>query len=192
MALNDYMYNFFKRSVDVFRGLQGYTVQSFVEANVKNGVQFEYSNAPADLAAGTSVDYIFTTPASVPVLVKERAILTDAGSITATTFEGATFTGGTAGAIYNLNRLIPTASGSVLRTGATVTATGTQVFAQTHGLANTSGADVQRTTTSATTGLERALKANTQYLLRITNTGTATARVRLYITWYEGGLSNAV
>lgn len=39
MALNDYMYNFFKRSVDVFKGLHGYTVQSFVEANVKNGVQ---------------------------------------------------------------------------------------------------------------------------------------------------------
>ena len=44
--------------------------------------------------------------------------------------------------------------------------------------------------TFATAGIERVLKPNTAYLLRITNNDAAACKVAVYTTFYEGELSS--
>ena len=44
--------------------------------------------------------------------------------------------------------------------------------------------------TFATAGIERVLKPNTSYLLRITNNDTVACKVAVYTTFYEGELSS--
>lgn len=168
-----------------FGGTRALTVQTYNECNVKNGNQFESASNTATLAAGASVDLIFTTGA-LPVIIKGRIVKFNGVSLLTRVFRGPTYTGGTITPYFNLNDRNPATGLAVLRTSATVIAPGTEFGAPTYDIGST---DVGNSSLStyAVSGNERLLAANTTYLLRITNDSPSAQRVASYITWYEGG-----
>lgn len=170
----------------VFGGLSALTVQSYIEANVKNGVQFESSSLVTALGAGANFDTIFTTGAK-PVAVKARQIVFNGAHLEARVFRGPTFTGGTLAAPFNLSDINPVATTVTIRGGVTTTATGTEIGAPSFMI----GSDIPGSSSAGTyavIGSERNLRPNTAYLLRVTNTDVVAQRVSGYATWYEGGL----
>lgn len=168
-----------------FRGLRALVTQSYTEANVKNGVQFEASGYNAAVAAGGNFDVEFNT-GSKPVIIKDRQIAFTGTGITVNVYETPTTSAGTAGTVYNLNRINPVAATVSFKTAPTVTGTGTQVGTTNYGIG---GSGVGQTVVSAfsSQGAERILKPNTKYLLRITNNDAAAQKIAAYLTWYEGG-----
>ncbi len=167
-----------------FRGLRAIITQSYTEANVKNGLQYEASGIAASLAAGANFDVEFQTGAK-PVIVKGRQISFTGTQITATVFEAPTTSGGSAATVYNLNRINPVATTCTVKTGITVSATGTQISAPTYGIGS-AGTGNSVNGTYAVDGAERVLKPNTKYLLRITNNDAATQKAAAIFSWYEG------
>lgn len=172
----------------VYTGLKALTVQPFVEANVKNSTQWEFSSLNPSLGAGLFQDSVFIV-GSQPVIIKSRQITFTGSGITAQVFETPTYTGGTTASIYNLNRVLPNAPLSSIVTGVTTTVTGVQISAPTYAF----GADTsapKTVGTFATAGIERVLKPNTAYLLRITNNDASACKIAVYTTFYEGELSS--
>lgn len=167
-----------------FRGLRALVTMSYTEANIKNGLQFEASGLAATLATGANFDVEFQTGVK-PVIVKGRQISFTGTQITATVFEAPTTSGGTAVTAYNMNRINPVATTCTIKTGVTVTATGTQISAPTYGIGSAGNGNNVRGT-FAIDGAERILKPNTKYLLRITNNDAATQKAAAVFSWYEG------
>lgn len=168
-----------------YSGLRALTTQTYTEANVKNGVQYEISADTPALAAGANTDVIFTTGAN-PVLIKGRQVKFNGLSLVTRVYRAPTFTGGTVTPYFNLNDRNPVTGTVVVRTGATVTAPGTEFGAPTFDLGS-SGVGNSSLSTYSVPGIERLLAPNTTYLLRITNDSAAVQRVTSYLTWYEGG-----
>lgn len=168
----------------LFNGTSSITVEGFVESNVKNGTQFEASNLTAALAAGANQDVIIQVGAK-PVVLKGRNVEFNGESLEQNIYRAPTFTGGVAVPVFNLNDVNPVASSVTILSGATVTVPGTQVFAPSYFVGSVT-AGTARTANDGVAGLERILRPNTTYLLRLTNTGTNTERVGSYSTWYEG------
>lgn len=168
-----------------YSGLRALTTQSYNEANVKNGVQYEISADTPALAAGANTDVIFTTGVN-PVLIKGRQVKFNGLSLVTRVYRAPTFTGGTVTPYFNLNDRNPVTGTAVVRTGATVTAPGTEFGAPTFDLGS-SGVGNSSLSTYSVPGIERLLAPNTTYLLRITNDSAAVQRVTSYLTWYEGG-----
>lgn len=167
-----------------FKGLRALVTQSYTEVNVKNGLQFEASGYNAAVAAAGNFDVEFQTGAK-PVIIKDRQIAFTGTGITINVYEAPTTSAGTAGTVYNLNRINPVAATASFKTAPTVTAVGTQVATTNYGIG---GSGVGQTIVSAfsSQGAERVLKPNTKYLLRITNNDAAAQKVAAYFTWYEG------
>ncbi|MGL5218510.1 MAG: hypothetical protein ACRC8G_03285, partial [Plesiomonas shigelloides] len=87
--------------------------------------------------------------------------------------------------VANLSRVAPQAAGVTVFQGPTVTATGTQISAPNAALGSTAvGQNVAGT--YAARGAERVLKPNTTYLLRVINNDTASCKIAVWATWYEG------
>lgn len=167
-----------------FRGLRAPVIQSYTEANVKSGLQFEASAYNAAVAAGANFDIEFNT-GSKRVIIKDRQVSFTGAGVTINIYEAPTTSAGTAGTVYNLNRVNPVAATASYKTAPTVTATGTQVGATTYGLGGT-GVGPTEVSSFAAPGVERVLKSNTKYLLRITNNDAAAQKIATYFTWYEG------
>lgn len=167
-----------------FRGLRALVTQSYTEANVKNGLQFEASGYNAAVAAGASFDIEFQT-GTKPVIIKDRQVAFTGAGITINAYEAPTTSAGTAGTVYNPNRRNPIAATASYKTAPTVTAPGSQFGATTYGFGGT-GVGPSSVSAFATPGMERVLKPNTRYLLRITNNDAAAQKIAVYITWYEG------
>lgn len=168
-----------------FLGLRALSTQSYNEANVKNGVQYEISsNAPALVNAAT-IDTIFIT-GSLPVIIKNRTVKFNNISLLTQVFKGPTYSGGSSIPYFNLNDRNPVAGGVTVISGATVTAPGTQFGAPTYDI-GTAGQGNTTVSTFSTLGQERLLNPNTTYMLRITNDSGSTQRVSSYLSWYEGG-----
>lgn len=167
-----------------FRGLRALVTSSYVEANVKNGLQFEASGYNAAVAAGASFDIEFQT-GTKPVVIKDRQVAFTGTGITINVYEAPTTSAGTAGTVYNLNRRNPVTATASYRTAPTVTAAGTQVGATTYGFGGT-GVGPSVVSAFVTPGVERVLKPSTKYLLRITNNDAAAQKIAAYLTWYEG------
>lgn len=168
----------------VFVGLRALTVQSYVEANVKNGVQFEVSSYVAALAAGANNDTIMVT-GSKPVLVKTRQIAFDATKLTARVYKDTLFTGGSVVPYFNLNQRNPVAGVAVITGGATVTNVGTEAGAPTY-MIGSAGQGNNTVGAFQLSGLERLLAPNSTYMLRVTNTSPNPCQVAAYLSWYEG------
>lgn len=169
----------------IFTGTRAITSQNYTEANIKNGVQFEASALNTGIAAAGTVDVVFITGAK-PIIVKARQLTFNGTSGTARVFRAPTYTGGTNATIYNLNDRNPVASTVTIKSGATVTATGTEFGAVTY-LMGSTGNGQTVVSTFAVAGQERILRPNTTYLLRITNTSGSTQDFASYLSWYEGG-----
>lgn len=172
----------------VYTGLKGLTVQPFIEANVKNGTQWEFSFENNSLAAGANSDAVLTT-GSKYVLVKSRILNFTGSEIEASVYKGTTFTGGAIIPIYNLNTEIGGSPLSVARSGVTVTSVGTEIAAKTHAYGTDTNVN-QAVGSFNVAGLERVLQPNTTYLLRVTNQAATTIRLSGYITFYEGEISS--
>jgi hypothetical protein len=165
-------------------GYTALTTQNFIEAHVKNGRMFEYSSSNDALAAGAFVTLGLTVPVGYVAIVKTRDIQYDMGSATAITYSGSAFTGGTPVPLYNMAITGP-ASNLQLVSEPTVTTLGTQCFATTYLMGPTSGGTGNRAQLANVPGLERLLLPG-KYILRITNTGSYTGRVRVYSAIFEG------
>lgn len=168
----------------LFSGLRAETIQNYVEANVKNGLQFESSSAPVSLAAAGNIDTIFIT-GNKPVIIKSRTVKFNGILLVTRVFRAPTYTGGTPATFYNLNDIGPVASTVTILGGATVTGTGTEFGAPTYDIGSSGLGNVQISTYS-TTGVERVLRPNTVYLQRITNGDASAQLVSGALTWYEG------
>lgn len=190
VALDVGGYNIHGMSIDerVYTGLKALTVQPFIESNVKNSTEWEFSSINSNLGAGLSQDAVFIV-GSQPVLIKNRQITFTGAQITAQLFEAPTYTGGTPAVMHNLNRITPNAPLSTSRYGVTVSDTGTECGAPTYALGATDQGN-RTVGTFTVTGLERVLKPNTTYLLRITNNDTVAVKVATYVTFYEGEISS--
>lgn len=167
-----------------FTGVRGLVTQSYTEANSKNGLQFEYSSLGLAILAGATSNAILKTGAK-PVIIKAREVRFTGIGITAQVFEAPAYTGGAAQPIFNLSRINPVATTAQVLTGATITADGTEIAAPTYGVGS-SGLGISTVSTYSVQGAERILKANTSYLLRVTNRDAVTATIATYATWYEG------
>lgn len=172
----------------VYTGLKGLTVQPFIEANVKNGSQWEVSFENNSLASSAYSDTILTT-GSEYVLVKSRLLSFTGSEIEASVYKNPTFTGGSVLTIYNLNTETGGTPLAVMKTGATVSNVGTEVAAKSHAYGTDTNVQ-QAVGTYNVNGLERVLQPNTSYLLRIQNQATTTIKLAGYITFYEGEISS--
>ena len=172
----------------LFNGLAAATQQGYVEANVKNGVQFYIQHSIPTLAAGGTHNIVFSTGAK-PVLIKAREMYALGQLVSLQVFKQPTFTAGTGTpvTVQNFNDVSPVASTVAVRSGATVTANGTpwgdpqRIF----------GASItgQRTGSGLAPGGDRVLKANSVYLIQIKNLdagGGAAAEADYFLSWYEG------
>ena len=168
----------------LYEGIRAMTVQGYVEANVKLGVQFEASALFNIGASGTS-DTVFLT-GSKPVSLKGRKISYDGAGVTASIFEAPTYTGGSSAAYQNANAINPAVGESQIIVGATLSADGDLIFSPVHSLGSTSffGGDAQISQIEA----EHILQPNTAYLLRLESLDGAAQRVASHLSWYEGDL----
>lgn len=168
-----------------FAGLRALTVQSYNEANVKNGNQFEIAGNTAALAIGGSIDTVFATGA-LPVIIKGRIVRFNGVSLATRVYRAPVYTGGAVTPYFNLNDRNPATGLVTIRTGATVTDPGVEFGAPTFDIGSTDIGNSSVSTYSIS-GNERLLRPNTVYLQRITNDSAAVQRVSTYLTWYEGG-----
>ena len=165
-----------------FTGSRALTVQSYKEANAKNGTQFNASRIITSLAGGASSDTVFQTGAK-PVILKERVMGYSGSWLRADIFRGATTTGGTALAVYNLSDINPQATTVSLLVNPTVTSTGTQAISS--GYATGTGGS-SKGAASVLVGEEKILAPNTRYLFRLTNLDSGTNTITAYVSWFEG------
>lgn len=167
-----------------FSGLRAMTFQNYIEANVKNGVQYEIASDNLALAIGGNIDTIFTTGAN-PVVIKSRIVKFNGTHLTTRVYRTPTYTGGTITPYFNLNDRNPVAGTVVIRAGATVSAVGTEFGAPTFDIGSTNIGNTS-VSTYTTLGIERILAPNTTYLQRITNDSPAIQEVTSYLSWFEG------
>jgi hypothetical protein len=169
----------------LFVGLRAMTFQTFVEANVKNGVEYELAGDTPALAIGGVINTIFTTGPK-PVIIKSRIVKFSGASLPTRVYRGPTYSGGAITPYFNLNDRNPVAGGVVVRTGVTVSAVGTEFGAPTFDIGSV-GVGNSSLGTFSVIGIERLLAPNTTYLQQILNDSAAIQRVTSYLTWYEGG-----
>lgn len=172
--------------VGLYEGLRAMTVQSYTEANVKNGVQYECSIYVGALAGGANIDLVFNT-GSKPVIVKNRQVGFTGVGLEAIVYGGTTFTGGTTVPVYNLTALNPVATTVQVLLNPTILTTGTEGGARSHYIGTSSGAGNQVGTFVAP-DTERVLAPFTTYMLRLTNLDSQAIKATVYLTWYEGTL----
>lgn len=172
----------------VYTGLKAFTTQPFIEANVKNGTQWELSFENSTVAAGASLDSVLLT-GNQYVLVKSRIISFTGSRIEGDVYKNPVYTGGSTVPIYNLNTSIVTPVMSSFKTGVSVSSVGTEIAARTHAYGTDTNVN-QTVGAYAVQGVERVLAPNTAYLLRITNQSSISIRVSGYITFYEGEISS--
>lgn len=171
--------------VGLYNGLAAITIQNYIEANVKNGVQYEFSGDNLAVPNGSNIDTIFTTGAN-PVVIKNRTVKFNGAHLTTRVYKTPTFTLGSVVPYFNLNDRNPVAGTVTIRTGATVTAPGTEFGAPTFDV-GTTGQGNASVSTFSVFGIERVLAPNTTYLQRITNDSGAVQEISTYLSWYEGG-----
>lgn len=174
--------------VGLYTGLRAITSQTYTEANVKNGSQFEFSSPRTTLAASGVTTSVLQT-GSKRVLIKTRSIQFTGKGITARLYEGGTFTAGsgTALPIFNMRRRLPIpATLCTTRAGITVTSLGTEYGAPTVGIGSTGQGQTVYGAFSVQ-GVERWLEPNSTYFLQITNDSTTDPTdISVYVTYYEG------
>ncbi len=172
-----------------FSGLRALNVQSYVESNVKLGVQYEVGLYDPSVAAACILYFILQT-GNNPIALKGRRIEFDGLGIQSMVFEGPTFTGGTPTTIFNLNHKNPVTGEAVILMSPSITDEGTQVQAtKTYLGASLNGNQIQVETGQEAQGLEYIYNANSTYLFKLESIDAVDAqRVATFVTWYEGGL----
>ena len=171
----------------VFSGLRAATQQGYTEANVKNGVQFYLQHNLPQLVASTGVYKLLFTTGAKQVLVKGREMygIGEAFSLQVYKQPNAPTPGGTLLTVQNFNDIAAAATTIAIRGGVTTVSDGT-VWGDPQRLFGQSAAG-QRAGSGLAPGGDRVLKANSSYLVVFRNTGSGTADIDYFLTWYEGG-----
>lgn len=173
----------------ILDGDQALTVEPFTELNSKLGAQWLASFFSEAVPAGTTVQVVIET-GDDRVILKDAIIQFTSEKIKTRIYKSPSFSGGTLVDIYNYNDETELVSGVNLKTGATVTAVGTQISPEIASLGDVTipqGAQVAQTNEFA--GVERVLSANSSYLVEIENFGDSAGDISVLATWYEGPLS---
>jgi hypothetical protein len=173
----------------LYEGFRAMTVQSYTEANVKNGAQHALATYnPAIPAAPGFVDYVVITGA-LPISIKGRALQWDGAGIQLDTYRSPTYTGGTPVTYYNMSDIAQLAGLAQILGSPTVTDVGVKISPTRTLLGSTGqGNSVLSSAAKDADGLESILAPNTTYLFRTTSLHTATQRLSSFSTWYEGDL----
>lgn len=172
---------------DVFRGLRAATVQSYTEANVKRGVQYEASAIFPDVASGGVIYTIFIT-GDDPIALKARHITYTGRGVKSDIFEGPTYSGGEGPIPYfNSNNMYQVPGSVEGYANPVVTDEGTQVFASGYSVGNQSNQG-QGSTGIDLGGGENILKPNTTYLLKLESLDNSVQTIASFLYWYEGAL----
>lgn len=155
------------------------------ENGLKSGTLYIAARYQAGVGAGNNIDTIVTV-GSKPVLLYSRNISTTGSSVNSTIFVGPTYTGGTAGTVYSTNRVTAVSPTLGFLTGATITATGTQIVPTSYMLSGSGGLLGGNTGGAGAIGAPIYLPASTTYLFRVTNSDTTSSNVYAQILFYEG------
>lgn len=172
-----------------FSGTRAITQQSYLEANVKLGVQYEFSFYQPAFAAGSTIDFILVT-GSKPVSIKSINFAFNGIGFTYTLYRDPVYTGGTPLVYYNKSTINPVTGLVQIIGGATVTDAGTQVGAMRTFLGSEPQAGNRNVTTIAVDelDLETVLAPNSVFMYRRVSIDTEAQAVSAYATWYEGDL----
>lgn len=167
----------------LYDGNRAMTIQTYNEANSKNGKNFELSALFENVSTGVPAKAIFLT-GSLPVILKSRTFGYTGSAIKADVFTGPTYTGGAPATIYNTNDINPVASTVTILQGATITDDGVQLAASTYLLGGTKNQD--KGSASIASGTEYVFKPNTAYLFSVQSLDSATQDIAVHNGWYEG------
>ena len=168
----------------LYSGLRAVTVQSYVEANAKLGVQHEISVFISGISGNATNDTLFIT-GSLPVILKERTASYTGAGVLLEIFEDATYSDiGVPVPSYNLSRIVNTSPEAVFYSGATITTEGVTAFPPEYLIGNESNQG--KGGTNHITGRERILKPNTTYMFRVTSLDGTSQDVWLFDSFYEG------
>jgi hypothetical protein len=171
----------------VFNGLRAITAQSYIEANVKRGVQYYFNHEFAGVAVGATRNFVFTTGAK-PVIIKVRRLsFSRSTKVEYTSYEDVTFSAGTDAVIGNESRINPVPTTVAIKHTATlgVLPAGYRRL-YTYG----SGANTGNSSSVglAVEGLETVLKPNTTYAVTLVNVSGDVSDIQIELSWYEGVL----
>lgn len=171
----------------LYSGFRAQTQQGYIEANTKNGVQFYIQHALPQLVATTGVYKILFTTGAKRVLVKAREMYGNGGVFSLQIFKQPTAPspGGSPITVQNYNDDTPVATSVSVLGGVTTTSNGTP-WGDPQRLFG-SAASGQRAGSGLAPGGDRVLKRNSSYLIEIKNTGSGTADIDYFLSWYEGG-----
>lgn len=170
-----------------FQGTRAVTQQNYTEANVKNGVQYEYERDMIDIPAGQAEYTVFITGDN-PVLLKGFSFQFDDSGFVRTEYENPVYTGGTPVEIFNKNYRNPVAPSVTILSGVSVSDVGTQTSVAKRFIGvEQSGNKVVTTQGFQPQGIETLLAPNTTYLFETLNFATSSQTVIAYTTFYEGG-----
>ena len=105
---------------DIMIGIRAWVIQTYIEANVKNGLQFEASFDVQNLAAGATHIVAFKTTTK-KAIVKARKINYNGSKITARVFKGGAINEApNQDDIFNLSDINPQPTTVELFNGATI------------------------------------------------------------------------
>jgi len=170
----------------VYSGFRAQTQQGYIEANTKAGVQFYIQHALPQLVATTGLYKILFTTGAKRVLIKAREMYSNGAVSSLQIFKQPTTpSGGSPIVVQNYNDVAPVATTVAVQGGVTVVSNGT-AWGDPQRLFGSSAAG-QRVGSGLAPGGDRILKTNSTYLIEIKNTGTGTADIDYFLTWYEGG-----
>lgn len=172
----------------VYTGNRAETQQTYTEANVKKGLQFETSTYNSAFPALGTSGYIITT-GSKDVVLKGRVISVSGLGLKLELFKNPTYTGGVTLPIFNLNHRNAEATTVSIKGAPTVTVDGTKVSCDRYILGSQpqgGGAVSSSTLFNDAQGLETILPANSVFYFKSTSLDDATQVVASYNTWYEG------
>lgn len=169
----------------LFLGDRAMTAQSYIEANTKRGVQFYIQHGLPQLVASTGVYKLKFTTGTKPVLIKSREMYGNGERFQLQIFkQPPSTTGGTPVTVQNFNDVNPVATTVSVLGGVTAADNGTswgdpqRIFSQS--------AAGQRAGSGLAPGGDRVLKANSTYLVVFSNTGSGSADIDYFLSWYEG------
>lgn len=171
-----------------FTGLRAMTIQGYIEANIKNGLQFYVRKSyplGSEIGGGDSVELLFRTTTKT-IIPKSRVVSYIGEEFQIEIFESPTLTDdGTPINPSNFNRVNPVASTVEFYESPTATADGTPIEPEPEYYFGAASA-IFRNASALSESRERILPPNTDYLIRITNNDTGAGRFSYFLDWYEG------
>jgi hypothetical protein len=169
----------------LFDGLAAMCTDTYVGFNVKNGLQFYIQHALPQLPATTGTYKLLFTTGAKKVLIKAREMYGNGERFQIQVFkQPSAVTGGTPVVVQNFNDIAPAETTVSVLGGVTAGNNGVawgdpqRIFSQS--------AAGQRSGSGLAPGGDRILKANSTYLVVFSNTGSGTADIDYFLSWYEG------